>query len=65
LVWASDRAGLAGSSPAHEGLAGPSPKNIKNKKNKKIKNRKIEKYVYACIKNNINLLVYHQRQSRE
>jgi hypothetical protein len=28
LAWASDQAGLAGSSPTHMGYAGPNPKKI-------------------------------------
>jgi len=32
VAWASDRAGPAGSSPAHVGCVGPSPKNRKLKK---------------------------------
>jgi len=48
VTGSSDPAGLAGSSPAHVGCVGPSPKN------KKIKNKKC-----VCMnKNNVNLLVY-------
>jgi len=50
LAWASDRAGLAGSTPVHMGCAGPSPKYKKNKKTEKYKSRKNIKNVYARIK---------------